>query len=100
VARELTKRFEEVRRGTLAELAAHYATAEARGEICLLVGPSPAEAATAIDLDAALRAALATQSLRDAAATVAAATGLPRKLVYQRALELGAGAADTGGGMA
>lgn len=99
VARELTKRFEEVRRGTLGELAAHYATAEARGEICLLVGPAPEEGAAAIDLDAALRAALATQSLRDAAATVAAATGLPRKLVYQRALELGAGAADAGGSM-
>jgi 16S rRNA (cytidine1402-2'-O)-methyltransferase len=88
VARELTKRFEEVRRGDLGELAAHYTTAEARGEITLVVGPA-AEAETGpAELDASLRAALALHSLRDAAALVATATGLPRKLVYARALAL------------
>ena len=91
VARELTKRFEEVRRGTLAELAAHYATEPARGEICVCVGPAPEEPTAAADLDTQLRAAMARQSLRDAAAMVAAATGLPRKQVYARALELAAG---------
>lgn len=91
VARELTKRFEEVRRGTLAELAAHYAAHEARGEICLVVGPAPEEATVEAELDARLRAALEGNSLRDAAALVAAATGLPRKQVYARALELGRG---------
>lgn len=93
VARELTKRFEEVRRGTLADLAAHYAAAEARGEVVVVVAPAAAEApAEAADLDASLRAAMAGGlSLRDAAAAVAAATGLPRKRVYQRALELGRG---------
>jgi len=89
VARELTKRFEEVRRGTLAVLAAHYATEPARGEICICVGPAPEEPTAAADLDTQLRAAMAGQSLRDAAAMVAAATGLPRKQVYARALELG-----------
>lgn len=91
VARELTKRFEEVRRGSLGDLATHYATAEARGEICIVVGPAPEETAEAeAGLDAQLRAALAAGlSLRDAAATVAAATGLPRKQVYARALEMG-----------
>ncbi len=91
LSRELTKRFEETRRGTLRELAAHYATAEARGEICLVVGPAPAEAAAdaAAGLDAALRSALAAGlSVRDAAATAAEATGLPRKQVYARALDL------------
>ncbi|NMJ40945.1 16S rRNA (cytidine(1402)-2'-O)-methyltransferase [Roseomonas sp. JC162] len=90
VARELTKRFEEVRRGTLGDLAAHYATAEARGEICVVVGPAPEEAAAGPeDLDAALRAALSTgMSLRDAAASVAEATGLKRREVYARALQL------------
>ncbi|OYW08261.1 MAG: rRNA (cytidine-2'-O-)-methyltransferase, partial [Rhodospirillales bacterium 12-71-4] len=92
VARELTKRFEEVRRGSLAELAAHYATEPARGEICLCVGPAPEEPTVEADLDAQLRAAMAGQSLRDAAAMVAAATGLPRKQVYARALELSRGA--------
>jgi len=90
VARELTKRFEEVRRGSLAELAGHYATEPARGEICICVGPAPEEATAEADLDAQLRAAMAGQSLRDAAAMVAAATGLPRKQVYARALELAA----------
>jgi 16S rRNA (cytidine1402-2'-O)-methyltransferase len=95
VARELTKRFEEVRRGTLAELAAHYAAAEARGEVTVVVGPPPEEAAAGeaeATLEARLRAAMAAgMSVRDAAATVAAATGLPRKQVYARALELARG---------
>jgi len=89
VARELTKRFEEVRRGSLAELAAHYAAHEARGEVVLCVGPAPPPAEPTGDaLDAALRSAMAHLSLRDAAAAVAEATGLPRKRVYARALEL------------
>jgi 16S rRNA (cytidine1402-2'-O)-methyltransferase len=88
VARELTKRFEEVRRGDLVELASHYAQAEARGEITLVVGPPDEAAAGPAELDASLRAALALHSLRDAAALVATATGLPRKLVYARALAL------------
>ena len=89
VARELTKRFEEVRRGTLGELAAHYADHEARGEVVLCVGPAPPPPEpTAETLDAALRAAMARMTLRDAAASVAEATGLPRKRVYARALEL------------
>ena len=89
VARELTKRFEEVRRGTLAELAAHYATHEALGEICIVIGPAPEETTGEADLDAQLREAMRSgASLRDAAAMVAAATGLPRKQVYARALAL------------
>ena len=88
VARELTKRFEEVRRDGLAALAAHYAVAEARGEITVLLGPAPAEATDAATLDDQLRAALGGSSVKDAAATVAAATGLPRRVVYSRALAL------------
>ena len=91
VARELTKRFEEVRRGRLPELAAVYAAEPARGEVTVLVGPpdaADAAAQDAEDLDARLRAALSANSVKDAAALVAAATGLPRKLVYGRALEL------------
>jgi 16S rRNA (cytidine1402-2'-O)-methyltransferase len=88
VARELTKRFEEVRRGTLSELAAHYRDHAARGEVTVVVGP--AEQDDPEDLDGRLRAALAGNSVKDAAALVAAATGLPRKLVYTRALALSA----------
>lgn len=88
VARELTKRFEEVRRDSLDALARHYAAGPARGEITVLIGPPGAGEADAEDLDLRLREALKAASVRDAAALVAGATGLPRKLVYARALTL------------
>jgi 16S rRNA (cytidine1402-2'-O)-methyltransferase len=91
VARELTKLHEEVRRGSLDALAAHYQEAgPPRGEVVVVTGP-PAETPKEIDvddLDARLRAALTRTSLRDAVATVTAATGLPRQRVYARALEV------------
>ncbi len=90
VARELTKRFEEVRRAPLPELAAWYAATPVRGEVTVLVGPAAPDTTDAEGLDEHLRAALATQTVKDAAALVAAATGLPRKVVYARALELAA----------
>ena len=88
VARELTKRFEEVRRGGLAELAAHYAETAPRGEITVVIGPPSPKAPDDAELDMQLRSALRTHSLKDAAALVATASGLPRKLVYRRALGL------------
>ena len=90
VCRELTKLHEEVRRGDVAELAGHYALgAETRGEFVVVVGPpAPADAVAAADLDAMLRHALATTSLKHAVEAVAAATGEKRRLVYQRALTL------------
>jgi 16S rRNA (cytidine1402-2'-O)-methyltransferase len=89
VARELTKLFEEVRRGTLTELADHYAAApEPKGEIVVVVGPPAEEATRAESLDEALGAALATMTLRDAVAQVTRETGLARSRVYARALEL------------
>jgi 16S rRNA (cytidine1402-2'-O)-methyltransferase len=86
VARELTKRFETVERGKLSDLTAVFSQEPPRGEITVLLGPS--ETDDPEDLDGRLRAALATQSVKDAAAIVSTATGLPRKLVYARALEL------------
>jgi 16S rRNA (cytidine1402-2'-O)-methyltransferase len=90
VARELTKKFEEVRRGTLAELAAYYAEAgPPKGEVTLVIGPPLDGAAeAAIDLDGTLRAAMSKLRLSEAVAAVAAETGLPRKTVYARALAL------------
>ncbi len=88
VARELTKKFEEVRRGLLPELAAHYVAFEARGEITVVIGPSEVETPSGDDLDALLRAALSAGSVKEAVAIVAASTGLGRKLVYARALAL------------
>lgn len=91
VARELTKKFEEVRRGTLAELAAHYAEhGPPKGEVTLVIGPPPEDAAetTADDLDTALREAMARLPLRQAVDEVATVLNLARKPVYARALEL------------
>jgi 16S rRNA (cytidine1402-2'-O)-methyltransferase len=88
VCRELSKRFEEVRRGTLAALAAHYAEHAARGEITLVIGPAVDAAVTSESLDDTLSRALATMSLKDAVNAVTAATGVARKQVYARALTL------------
>ena len=91
VARELTKLHEEVRRGALAELAAHYAgDANVRGEIVIVVA-APVEGAVApdaTDLDRRLREELTRHPVKDAAAIVASALGLPRREVYARALQL------------
>jgi 16S rRNA (cytidine1402-2'-O)-methyltransferase len=101
VCRELTKLYEEVRRGDLAGLARDYgAAAEPRGEIVIVVAPPDAQAAAAepADLDALLRAALARLSVKQAVGEIAAITGRPRREVYQRALALaGEREADDGG---
>jgi len=90
VARELTKKFEEIRRGKLADLAAHYEReGPPRGEIVVLVGPSDAAAETdAAALDAAILAADDTRPLKEIAAEIAEKFGLKRRDVYERALEL------------
>lgn len=93
VARELTKLFEEVRRGPLPELARHFAEAgPPRGEVTIVVGPPEEtvdnEAGRQAELDRRLKEALAEGSLSDAVARVAAAVGLPRRQVYARALAL------------
>lgn len=89
VARELTKRFEEHRRGTLAQLCAHYAdTGAPKGEIVLIVGPGKERISDTAAIDTMLRDALASHSVKDAAALVATATGAPKRDLYQRALAL------------
>lgn len=88
VARELTKKFEECRSGTPGELIAHYTAHPPRGEIVLMVGPPGEVQASAADAEALLRTALTTLKPSQAAAEVARATGLDRKTLYARALEL------------
>ncbi len=93
IARELTKRFETVRRGSLPDLAAALAgEPDPKGEIVLLVGAPDAAAPrlTDEDLDAMLRDALETLSVKDAAAAVSGQTGQPRRAVYARAVRLAA----------
>ena len=92
VARELTKLFEETRRGTLAELAAHYAVAAIKGEIVIIIGPPGEESAHAApDIYSLLERSLRDNSLRDAVALVSGATGARKSEVYARALKLAKG---------
>ena len=90
VCRELTKRFEETLRGTLADLAAATAERPPKGEIVLVIDRGREEA-TEQDMETALRAALEDMSVKDAAAAVAGALGLPKRDVYQAALRLDRG---------
>lgn len=91
VCRELTKLHEEVRRDTLPTLADDYARgAETRGEFVIVIAP-PQEQPGRLgedQIDDMLRNALASASLKDAVEAVTAASGQPRRLVYQRALAL------------
>ena len=88
VARELTKLYEECRSGAAAELIAHYAAHPPKGEIVVLVAPPGEVAAEDFDIDALLQAELGTAKASQAAAKIAKLTGLDRKLLYARALEL------------
>lgn len=94
IARELTKLYENVRRGRLNDLAGQYAAEEPpRGEIVVLVAPALGETAgiTPEELDARLREAMQQHSVKDAASLVAAETGQKRRDVYARAIHLTAG---------
>jgi len=89
VCRELTKTFEEFRRGPLGDLAAAYADKTVKGEIVLVIGPpAPDAAPDAADVDSLLSELSATMPTAKAATEAAKLTGLPRKDLYQRLLEL------------
>lgn len=87
LARELTKKFEEVRRGTLDSLLESCAADPPRGEIVLLIGEGT-RAADPAEVEAALREALKTKRLKEAAGEVAERFGLSRRDLYQQGLEL------------
>jgi len=88
VALELTKRFERLHRGSLADLAAEFASDETRGEAVILVAGATEIAVTTEDWQAALRDALAGQPLRAAVDQISDTYGLKRKEVYDAALAL------------
>jgi 16S rRNA (cytidine1402-2'-O)-methyltransferase len=90
VCRELTKAFEETRRGKLDELAAHYEKAGApKGEIVIVISPpDETKNISSEDLDLKLKSALARGTLKDAVAEVTEDTGMKRRDVYARALAL------------
>jgi 16S rRNA (cytidine1402-2'-O)-methyltransferase len=88
VCRELTKKFEQVVRGDLATLADDFAARQVKGEVVVLVGRAGAKEIAEGDVTAALRDALTSMRVKDAATVVAGAMGLPRKQVYQLALKM------------
>lgn len=88
VARELTKLHEEVARGTLAELAAVFAARDVKGEVVIVAGPAEGEPASDEEIAARLGVALETMRLKDAAAAVADALGVPKSRVYDLGLRL------------
>jgi 16S rRNA (cytidine1402-2'-O)-methyltransferase len=98
ICRELTKRFEEVIRGSVDEVGAVLSARETvKGEIVIVIGPPAAKQIDDAALDTALREALERHSTRDAAHLVADATGVPRKRAYQRALALQRAGSDRSG---
>ena len=88
VCRELTKKFEETTRGTLGELVAVFDGVAIKGEIVVLVDRDHKAKADPITVETALRSALAQMSVKDAAAMVAESLALPRRDVYQVALNI------------
>ncbi len=91
IAREITKKFEEFRRGCLQEMADHYTTAEKiKGEIVILLHNSPCKNIVCdADIDKLLlKAMLLHGSVKQAAAHVAEITEMPKKDLYKRALQL------------
>lgn len=90
VTRELTKMFEEVRRGHLDALAQEYqAREQVKGEVTIVIAPpAPQPAPSETEIDERLRQALEKGSVRTAVAAVAEETQVPRKMLYARALAL------------
>ncbi|MGO4914035.1 16S rRNA (cytidine(1402)-2'-O)-methyltransferase [Pseudogemmobacter sp. W21_MBD1_M6] len=88
VCRELTKKFEEVVRGTLSELVDAFSDRTVKGEVVVLVDRLRIVADTGESLETALRDALLTLSLKDAVAAVSEALDIPRRKVYQAALDM------------
>lgn len=91
LARELTKLYEEVWRGTLADAVAHVAEREPRGEYVVIVEGAPETTTDIADVETDLRVAIAAgASTKDAAAEVAMRHGLRKRDLYELALALDA----------
>jgi 16S rRNA (cytidine1402-2'-O)-methyltransferase len=89
VCRELTKKFEEITRGSLDELVVAYADRDVKGEIVLVIDRAPAVQTSDEDVEMALTAALQTHSVKEAAQIVAERFGMSKRDAYQMALKLG-----------
>lgn len=91
LCRELTKKFEEVRRGSLRDLAESAVADPPRGEIVLVVDRTGTEIVKDSDVEEDLVAALKQGSVKDAADLVSRMHDMPRRKVYQMALKLAKG---------
>lgn len=91
VCRELTKLYESSYRGRLSALVADPHLIEPKGEIVIVIAPPEDDVPSTDNLDEALKLALEHYSPSDAAKQLANMFGLPRKVIYQRALELKGG---------
>ena len=96
VCREMTKRFEEITRGSLTDLVAAYEGRDVKGEIVLLIDRGAVVQADPQTVEAALDRAMETMSVKDAAAAIADAYGIARREVYQLALTRGRSEKDEG----
>ena len=88
ICRELTKKFEEVVRGSLEELELKADQMEPRGEITIVVERSDAARASAADLETDLLPLMKERSLKDAVSELAATSSVPRNEIYRLALKL------------
>ena len=93
ICRELTKRFEEISRGPISDLATRFAERDIKGEIVVLVDRAAPVVAGADTVETALEAALKSMSVKDAASFVSQTLGVPRKMVYRIALDMDGSAA-------
>jgi 16S rRNA (cytidine1402-2'-O)-methyltransferase len=89
LCRELTKRFEEVIRGSVGDVAEQIKDRSLKGEIVVVIGRGKPRQAATEDVEAALTEALKTSRVKDAATEVADRFGMPRREIYQLALKLG-----------
>ena len=93
VCRELTKFYEEARRGSLEELAAHYDEAGSpKGEVVIVIGPAPADIWDEARIDEALHLALKDMRVKEASSHIAEQSGWAKRDVYARAIALKDGA--------
>lgn len=89
VAREMTKLYEEIRRGDIDTLIAHYEEeGQPKGEIVLVIAPGEAKEFSDAEIEQQLRAALRTMRVKEAASFVAESTGRPRKALYDMAVRI------------
>lgn len=88
VVREITKMFEEAQTGSFTKIIEHFTNHPAKGEVVICLSPPEAGEADVDKIDELLKKALTEMSVKDASEMVAKVLGLPKKKIYQRALQI------------